>query len=171
VAKRKRSRPPRQPPEFKQHSIRWGWTPEADSDIANWLEAYRVTSKGGKHGAAGLRALLLCLLCDYKPPRWVRGYGIKSIERFLAHKVRTLGEAFNVPPHAGSHLDEYQEREDLRWYVVVRVEQLRRSRPINEDLFAKVAGEIGKGTSYVSGIWRAKASHPLRKIIRNLRIS
>jgi hypothetical protein len=171
VAKRKRSRSRRQSPEFKQYLIRWGWTPASDSDVADWLEACRVAFKEGKHGVAGLRAILLCLLCDRKAPHWVRGYGIKSIERFLAHEVRTLGEAFNVPSHAGSHLDEYQEREQLRWYVVIRVEQLRRSGPINEDLFAKVAGEIGKGTSYVSGIWRDKASRPLRKIIRNLRIS
>lgn len=169
MLKRKRSRSRRQ--SFVQHSMVWGWSPEAEPAVRRSLDALRIAFERGEHEAL-LTAIDLCARCDYKLPYWARGGVLAALEKWFAHKVRTLGEAFGVPPRVSMHLDDRQQREALRWRVIARVEQLRQQdMPVDVRLFSIIDTEIGQGAGYASKLYYDEASQGLRKIIRNLKIS
>jgi len=171
VGNRKRARSPRQSPAFVQHPVVWGWLPEAVPAVRCHLEALRIKFERGEREAL-LDAIDLCLRCDCKPPYWVRGAGITAIEKWKSYEVRTLGEAFGVPPHVSKHLDDQRKRDALRWRVIARVEQLRQQgMPVDVRLFNIVDAEINQGAGYASKLYYDKASSGLRKILRNLKIS
>jgi hypothetical protein len=169
VAKRKRPRSPRQS-VFVQHPIVWGWSPEAEPAVRCSLDALHKAFERGKPEAL-LTALDLCARCDYKLPRWVRGGTLAALEKWFSYEVRTLGEAFGVPPHVSKHLDGQRKRNALRWRVITRVEQLRQGMPVDVRLFNIVDDEINQGAGYASKLYYDEASAGLRKILRNLKIS
>lgn len=171
MGNRRRPRSPRQSPAFVQHSIVWGWSPEAEPALRRSLDALRKAFERGEHEAL-LTAIDLCARCDYKLPHWVRGGTLAALEKWFSYDVRTLGEAFGVPPHVSEHLNDHQKRNALRWHVIARVEQLKqRNMPVDVRLFSVVDTEIGQGAGYASKLFYDKASRGLRKIIRNLKIS
>jgi hypothetical protein len=171
VSNRKRSRSRPQSPAFVQHSLVWGWTLEAEPYIRRSLNALYFAFRRGKHEAL-LDALDLCARCDYKLPRWVRGGLIAAKVKWDSYEVRTLGEAFGVPPRAGEHLDDQRRRNALRWYVVTRVEQLKQQgTPVDVRLFSIIDTEIDQGAGYASKLYYDEESRALREIVRNLKIS
>jgi len=139
--------------------------PEALPLVLRQLQDYHRRYQGGDR-AALLLALDLFLEC-FNAPKWIANGFFDAMSDWLAYRAATLDEAFGVQ-RTGEHIDQHREREALRPLIMLRLAELQQQEnaPIDSGTFARVANEIGKSTSYVSGVYYERASSGWRKLAK-----
>jgi len=143
--------------------------PEALPLVHRQLQAYYRRYQRGDR-AALLHALDLFLEC-FSAPKWIADGYFDAMSDWRAYHVATLDEAFGVQ-RTGEHIDQRREREVLRPEIMLRLAELQQQEtaPIDPGTFARVADEIGKSTSYVSGVYYERASAGWRKLLPYFRV-
>lgn len=169
VAKRKRSRPPRQSPPPPSRSILI--FPSSETMPALWreLESCQRRYARGDH-AALLEALWAWLTWCQGPPDWmVKGYHA-ALMKWFHRQVPTLDAAFGVRQPSGEHTGDRREREALRPFIMFQVEALRQRKVPLKAAFDRVGADIGHGGGYVKDVYYESASSDMRKYLRVLRV-
>jgi len=169
VAKRKRSRPPRQSPPPPSRSILI--FPSSETMPALWreLESCQRRYARGDH-AALLEALWAWLTWCQGPPDWmVKGYHA-AMMKFARGEALTLDAAFGIKRPSGEHSKDQHERQVLRPFIVFGVEELRQRKVPLKVAFDRVGADIGHGGGYVKDVYYESASSDMRKYLQAFRL-
>jgi hypothetical protein len=170
MAKRKRSRSPRQPSSAESPIFIFSRSKAAGPANRALLDLYRRQYEQGNHHAL-LDALFAWLSTFQGPPEWLADAVCDKLLDWFQHRAPTLDSAFDVGRPQGKHLKKLCERQELQLPILMRIEELRRQKmKVDVRLFELVGAEIGKSASFVSTVYYDEASTIWRALFRKLKI-
>jgi hypothetical protein len=112
-----------------------------------------------------LNTIYLCLEMKRPLPEWARVAFLDAYEAAGRFEIRSWNEVFGQPVPKSTHLKTERRKEQLRWTIILRVEDLKAEKAIDKNLFEQVGKELGISGTVASDIYYDERSRELRKMI------